>query len=366
MTAHLLPWLALKRVNGLGSTLYKRLLKVFGDPQQVLQADLKTLLGVKGITPRVAEAIQQMRPDERDRREIENTLNLGCRIITSQDDEYPILLRQIADPPPILYVAGRLEPRAVCVAVVGSRHPTTYGVSTTRRFSQDLAAGGITVVSGLARGIDTTAHEGALAGEGRTVAVLGSGLARIYPFQNRDLARRIAKQGAVISEFPLHAEPEAHHFPARNRIISGLAYGTVVVEATGKSGSLITSRLAMEQNREVFAVPGSIHSFKSTGTHNLLKQGATLVSCAQDIIDEIAPITGRQLHRQAPPAALKPTPPLTPDEATVFSALGPYPLHIDELTRSLTMDAGRLAGILLHLELKGVVRQMPGKMFCCV
>lgn len=365
----LLPWLALKRVPGLGNVLYRRLLKRFGSPLQVLQADGKSLLCVKGMQPRVVAGIRQTTrdPHDADRREIEATLQKGHRIITCLDDEYPELLRRIADPPPFLYIAGQLDVRAVHIAVVGSRNPTEYGLSTTRSLCSELASAGITIVSGLARGIDTAAHEGALMGQGRTIAVLGSGLACVYPFQNRALAERIAQKGAVISEFPLNAEPEGHHFPARNRIISGLSYGTVVVEATTKSGSLITSRLAVEQNREVFAVPGSIHSFKSTGTHNLLKQGATLVMCARDIIDEIAPITGKRFEgRPDRDATRNLTPDLLPDEAAVFGALGPYPLHIDELTRKLSMEAGRLAGLLLQLELKGVVRQMPGKMFCQV
>jgi DNA processing protein len=217
----------------------------------------------------------------------------------------------------------------------------------------------------MALGIDAAAHEGALAGHGRTVAVLGSGLGRIYPTQHLRLFERISASGAVVSEFPLQAEPDAHHFPIRNRVISGMSLGTVVVEAGKNSGSLITARLAAEQNREVFAVPGSVQSFKSVGTHTLIKQGAKLVENVQDIVSEL----GHFLTDAQPGSGPQPPPPiekrhrLTAEEADVYKALGPYPLHIDELVRKLAMDAGRLSGILLQLELKGIVMQQPGKLF---
>jgi DNA processing protein len=219
--------------------------------------------------------------------EIERALRQGCRLVTLTDPDFPLLLREIPDPPPFLYVRGDLAGCPRPIAVVGSRNATAYGVETTHRICKDLAGLGFTVVSGMALGIDAAAHEGALSGQGRTVAVLGSGLDNIYPPQHRRLAERIAGSGAVISEFPLQAGPEAHHFPVRNRIISGMSLGTVVVEATKDSGSLITARLAAEQNREVFAVTGSIQSFKSMGTHTLIKEGATLVENVQDIVAEL-------------------------------------------------------------------------------
>ena len=234
-----------------------------------------------------------------------------------------------------------------------------------QQLGSDLASLGFSVVSGMALGIDAAAHEGALNRRGRTVAVLGSGLANIYPPQHQRLFERISAGGAVLSEFPLRAEPEAHHFPIRNRIISGMSLGTVVVEASKNSGSLITARLAAEQNREVFAVPGSIQSFKSTGTHTLIKQGAKLVENAQDIVSELGhfladspPGGGRR--RDSP---VEKKHPLTEAEKEVCRALGPYPLHIDELVRKLAMDAGKLSGILLQLELKGIVTQQAGKLF---
>jgi DNA processing protein len=234
-----------------------------------------------------------------------------------------------------------------------------------RQLGADLASLGFTVVSGMALGIDAAAHEGALSSRGRTVAVLGSGLANLYPPQHLRLFERISASGAVLSEFPLQAEPEAHHFPIRNRIISGMSLGTVVVEASKNSGSLITARLAAEQNREVFAVPGSIQSFKSMGTHTLIKQGAKLVENAQDIVSELGHFLADAPAGDGPQAVqpIEMRHRLTGEERDVYRALGPYPLHIDELVRKLTMDAGRLSGILLQLELKGIVTQQAGKLF---
>jgi DNA processing protein len=285
--------------------------------------------------------------------------------ISPTHPDYPPLLREIPDPPPFLYASGDIARCERPVAVVGSRNSTAYGVTMAQQLGSDLASLGFTVVSGMAIGIDAAAHEGALSSRGRTVAVLGSGLANVYPPQHVRLFERISASGAVLSEFPLKADPEAHHFPIRNRVISGMSLGTVVVEASKNSGSLITARLAAEQNREVFAVPGSIQSFKSMGTHNLIKQGAKLVENAQDIVSELGhfladspPDGGRQ---RLQPVEKRYS--LTEEEKNVYRALGPYPLHIDELVRKLAMGAGKLSGILLQLELKGIVTQQAGKLF---
>jgi DNA processing protein len=361
------PWLRLRSVPGVGNLIFRRLVERFGEPQQVFQATDKDLLGVEGVTPRLVAGIRRQAKEEPfSDREMENARRMGCHIITQKDARYPALLLEIPDPPPYLYLYGETAAFPVCVAMVGSRHATSYGLSITRRLSGDLVHQGITVVSGLARGIDTAAHEGALQGGGKTVAVLGSGLATIYPPENRALCRRIAEQGAVISEFPLQAGPDPHHFPQRNRIISGMCLGTVVVEATRRSGSLITARLALEQNREIFAVPGSVNSFKSMGTHTLIKEGAKLVTHVGDILEELPP-----LAVPAPPesqAAPTPGPPVAPaalsgQERIVFEALSPYPIHVDELIRQANMDPGRMAGILLTLELQGLAKQEPGKLF---
>jgi DNA processing protein len=360
------PWFQLKCVPGVGNHLFKRLVDRFGSPQGALAASAEDLLGVEGVSRRVAAALRASEPPAFAAAEIDAAGKRGYRIVTLNDADYPVLLREIPDPPPFLYVRGRLAAAERCIAVVGSRNATAYGIATARQLCAELAQLGLTVVSGMALGIDTAAHEGALGVRGRTVAVLGSGLNQLYPPENRRLAERIAAGGAVISEFALDNGPDAHHFPIRNRIISGMSCGTVVVEATRNSGSLITARLAAEQNREVFAVPGSVQSFKSMGPHTLIKQGAKLVENAQDIVCEL----GQFIMGPSPAAAaldgaarIEQRWGLTPEEAQVFRALGPYPLHIDELVHRLAIDAGRLSAVLLNLELKGAVMQLPGKLF---
>ena len=250
------------------------------------------------------------------------------------------------------------------LAVVGSRNATAYGIETTRSLCQDITGFGFNIVSGMAVGIDTAAHHGAMDGKGRTYAVLGSGLEWVYPRENLKLFHRIAENGAVLSEFPLKTEPDGFNFPRRNRIISGMSLGTVVVEATLKSGSLITARLAAEQNREVFAVPGSVRSFKSTGTHTLIKQGAKLVEHARDIIEELPPEeTTRPSQDDLATATREVKSDLSPEEKKVLDIIEPYPIHIDTMIRHLGMESGKLASILLPLELKGIIRQAPGKYF---
>jgi DNA processing protein len=358
----ILPWFALKSVPGVGNILFKRLMDCFKSPASVFNASDDELLQVEGLTPRLVSAIKQHHVPVWVKGEIDDAARQGYRIVTQSDPEYPSLLLQIPDPPPYLYVAGRLETQGLHIAVVGSRHATSYGLATAKRFCAELAAQKVTIVSGMAKGIDTAAHHGALEAGGKTIAVLGSGLERIYPVENRQLFERICRNGAVISEFSLHSEPEAHHFPIRNRIISGISHGTVIVEASQKSGSLITARLAAEQNREVFAVPGNINSFKSAGTHSLIKQGAKLVGQVQDILEEFgAQGAGPAIHlRQVP---LFPLPDLTDEEKRVLDGLGPYPLHIDELNRTLPFGSGSLGGILLQLEVKGMIQRSPGNYF---
>jgi DNA processing protein len=361
----LLPWFNLKNVPGIGNHLYKRLIDRFNSPEFVFQSSLQQLLEVEGISARQATAILNYKPDDRVRAELEQVNQKGYKIITFRDPGYPKLLREIPDPPPFLYVCGVLDGLGKNIAVVGSRNATAYGISTTQRLCADLAIFNMTIVSGMAIGIDTAAHQGALAVKGKTIAVLGSGFNNIYPAENLKLFQRIAEEGAVISEFTLDAEPEAHHFPIRNRIISGMCMGTVVVEATRNSGSLITARLAAEQNREVFAVPGSVQSFKSTGTHTLIKQGAKLVENAQDVIEELgAFIDAPRRSEDRPQGDKASVGSLLPlDELTVYKSLSPYPEHIDTIVRKTSIEPGKLLGLLLQLELKGMVHQLPGKLF---
>jgi DNA processing protein len=361
----LFTWLNLKSVSGIGNHLYKRLIDRFKSPDPVFTASRRELMQVEGVTDRLVNSIRRHRPPDGLHRELDRIDKKGFHVRTLLDPDYPPLLREIPDPPPYLYVAGKLDGGLDNIAMVGSRNSTSYGMATTRSLSEDLARLGVTVVSGMARGIDTAAHEGALRGKGKTIAVLGSGLDRIYPAENARLYHRISQQGAVVSEFPLMTAPDAHNFPVRNRIISGMSLGTVVVEASKKSGSLITARLAAEQNREVFAVPGSIQSFKSTGTHTLIKQGAKLVENAQDIVEELVSLSHIQItslvdHEKA---AKDTTATLSRQEMLVYNALGPYPEHIDNLVRNTALEPGKLSSILLKLELDGIVQQHPGKLF---
>lgn len=364
---HLLPWLTLKSVSGIGNLLFYRLVRHFGTPEKVLAASVSALQRVTGISPAMAATIKGHSTPDGVFKEIERCRAKGYRIITQQDPRYPALLAHIPDPPPVLYCYGNLSRDACHIAVVGSRKATGYGKTCAKRLCRELAAEGVSVISGMANGIDTAAHIGAIEGRGNTIAVLGSGLERIYPAANRKLFHDIAENGAVISEFGLHTEPKPHHFPQRNRIISGMALGTVVVEAANRSGSLITARLAAEQGREVFAVPGSIHAATARGTHDLIKQGAKLVENAQDIIEEVGPhialneiaSTIASVRTQTAATALD----LTGFEAQLLATIGPYPVHIDELARRCDREMGTLTATLCQLELKGAINQEPGKFF---
>ncbi|MDL1963235.1 MAG: DNA-processing protein DprA [Deltaproteobacteria bacterium] len=373
---NLLPWFALKGVCGIGNYIFKRLFDRFGAPELVFEASQDDLLRIKGITPRIVSAINKRTIPESVKKDFDLVMKKGYQIVTMSDPAYPSLLLQIPDPPPFLYVFGNLGNSIKNIAVVGSRNATSYGISITKRLCEELSALDFTIVSGMAVGIDTAAHTGTLMAKGKTIAVLGSGLEKVYPHKNLKLSHKIAEQGAVISEFPLLEKPEPHNFPIRNRIISGISLGTVIVEATKKSGSLITARLASEQGREVFAVPGNINSFKSIGTHGLIKQGAKLVENTQDIVEELSHyltttnvLNNKVKHEDKPEDKpedktdkLKP-PSLPLEEKLVFDALDSYPVHIDDLVQKTSMKPGKLSGILLKLELEGIVHQAPGKLF---
>jgi DNA processing protein len=361
---HILPWFILKSVPGIGDLLFKRLIDRFNSPEFILEASHKDLVEVDGITSRLADRINRHKVCDSVKLDLDLVMQKGYKIVTMAGTDYPPLLLQIPDPPPFLYVFGHLGDSLRNIAVVGSRNATRYGILTTRRLCHDLVKLEMTIVSGMALGIDSAAHEGALMGNGKTIAVLGSGLERIYPEKNRKLFYQIAENGAVISEFPLKTEPDAHNFPRRNRIISGISLGTVVVEATKRSGSLITARLAAEQNREVFAVPGSIQSFKSTGTHTLIKQGAKLVEHARDIMEELSHVIKTPIENdKSSENKIKKLSLLSADEMLVFESLEPYPVHIDDLARMLSMEPGKLSSVLLQLELKGMALQSAGKFF---
>ena len=297
-------------------------------------------------------------------KQLERVETLGARIITFADTSYPRLLRQIHNPPIILYARGRHFPQdRRSIAIVGSRNPTHYGFEAAETFGFDFASRGVTVISGMARGIDSAAHMGCLRGGGFTVAVIGTGIDVVYPAENEKLFKRIAQHGMILSEFPLGSPPEPWNFPIRNRVISGLCEGIVVVEATKKSGSLITASLALEQNREVFAVPGSIHSFKSTGTHHLIKQGACLAEKADDVLEELGfpENFAKSGHKKIQNIGFPPN--LDAREKKIYEILSDYPVHMDQIMRKGEFEAGEAASILMEMELKGLIKQLPGKMF---
>ena len=357
-----MAWLTLKLIPGLGNRSMQVLLRHFGSPQAVLRAGAGELKAVRGLRESARQALLGQQPIRSPQREWEALQRADIGLLCCNDPDYPANLAAIPDPPLVLFVKGSIEARdLVAVAVVGSRSASPLGVNFTERLCSDLAQQGVTVVSGLAVGIDSAAHRGALKGRGRTIAVLGCGIDVQYPRANLHLRKEIMESGAVVSEFPLGTPPLAGHFPLRNRIISGLALGVVVVEAADRSGSLITARLALEQGREVFAVPGIASHFRSTGPHRLLKQGAKLVENAEDVLEEIRPLI--KPSWSPPPQAAPVGETLSAEEKTLWEALSQEPLHVDELSRCLDWPVSRLMALLLGLELRGVVRQLPGKLF---
>lgn len=339
--------------------MFRRLVEQFGTPEAVLQASRKALLAVDGVGVVTVDAIVSHDYRPAADKEMAAFAKSGARLISILSAEYPRLLLQIDDPPPYLYVKGDLVPDELAVAVVGSRRASRYGLMVTEKFSRELAEQGVTIVSGLARGVDTAAHSGALVGGGRTIGVLGCGIDVVYPAENAKLYAEIESSGAVISEFPMGTAPLAENFPRRNRIVSGLSTGVLVVEAAEGSGSLITARLALDQGRDVFAVPGNINSAVSRGTNILIRDGAKLVLSVEDIFDEL-PVRKRSTPAQVPKG---PFPGLSPDERLVWDAVVDEPLHIDEITFKSKLTAGEVSAILLRLELKGAVTQLPGMVY---
>jgi len=359
---NLLPWFKLKSVPNVGNLLFKRLIERFKTPEKVFMANIADLAQVKGVSSQTASAIKQHNLPEKVRKDYELAVEKKYTIVTMADPDYPQLLLQIEDSPPFLYILGKLDNTKINIAVVGSRNATGYGIVNAKKLCAHLALNGITIVSGMAIGIDTAAHSGALDVNGNTIAVLGSGLERVYPQKNLKLFHQIAEKGAVISEFPLLSYPNPRNFPIRNRIISGISHGTLVVEASEKSGSLITARLAAEQNREVFAIPGSINSTKSKGTHALIRQGAKLVENISDILEEMQYPAENYNSKEIKSNTLQDKH-LTSHEKLIYDELGPYPVHIDKLARKTCIEPGKLLSILLQLELKDIVQQDQGAFF---
>jgi DNA processing protein len=380
-------WLGLRRVQGVGPRTCHLLLEKFGAPERIFALSPGEI-SAAGVPARVARAIAEFRDFDAVERELCELPRVGARLVRWSDADYPPNLRHIADPPPYLFVRGDAplsEPK--CIAVVGARAASDAGRAMARRLGFELAARGFTVASGLARGIDGEAHQGALEAGGHTVAVMGCGIDVIYPAEHRSLAEQIiGAKGALLSELPIGAQPLAENFPTRNRILSGLSLGVVIVEAAEKSGSLITARMALEQDRQVFAVPGSPLSGKTRGSNRLLREGAVLVECVEDVIEDLAP----QLAGVGSPGAAAPskgpatasgTPQSPPRRQTVESLLesgdkvineakqvllqlkDDQKLHVDAIIESCGLDAQTVLRLLLELELRGIVTQHPGKLF---
>ncbi|MGA7876357.1 MAG: DNA-processing protein DprA [Desulfoferrobacter sp.] len=355
--------MTLKLIPGLGNRSVLRLINHFGSPSAVLRASAKAIAVVPGLRDKAKQAVQKketIRPPESEFRRLQKE---QIRLLCLNDADYPSNLKEIPDPPAVLFTKGTIEARdLVSVSVVGSRAASPVGMAFTERLCMDLSQYGVTIVSGLAVGIDSAAHRGALRGKGRTLAVLGCGIDIEYPRINTALREQITGSGALFSEFPLETLPAPGNFPMRNRIISGLSLGVVVVEAAHRSGSLITARLALEQGREVFAVPGLARHYRSIGPHRLLKQGAKLVESAEDVLEEIRPLIRSSGKLSATPkSTLKVK--LSVDETNLLKALDRHPRHIDEICRGLQLPIAGVMVILLNLELKGCVQQLPGKYF---
>ncbi|MFO0706904.1 MAG: DNA-processing protein DprA [Nitrospira sp.] len=364
----LISWLVLQSIDGVGDRTLHKLVQAFGSPDRVLTAPVEELRGA-GCHADLAAAIRQG-PVAAIRRQIDRQValidQLRISVLSLSDSNYPKRLRTIHDPPPLLYCTGALEERDdLAVAIVGGRAATDAGRAVTEEIAQELAQRGWTVVSGMARGIDAAAHRGALAGQGRTLAVLGCGLDRTYPPEHDRLRRQIEAHGAVVAELPVGAPPQTHHFPRRNRLISGLALGVLVAEAATNSGSLITAKLALEQGREVFAVPGSVKESQCRGSNGLIKAGAKLVETADDILEDLLPQVepgrcaehGRAVHTHEASRSLD------SDEQRIVAVLSRDALSVDQVIAQTGMNAAQVTATLLALELAGRIRQLPGLHF---
>ena len=374
-SADIEKWLKLIRADGVGPTNFTKLTRHFGSPDKALGASVSELTGINGIGFKTAEQIAATRNKFNVEAELGLAEKLGVWIIHFNDQRYPPVLKRIYDPPPILYVKGSLSRTDnLAIAIVGSRRCSLYGQEQASRLAYLLSSAGFTICSGMARGIDTAAHQGALSAGGRTIAVQGCGLANIFPSENKKLFELIAESGACISELPLQYEPLSENFPPRNRIIAGLSLGTIVVEAGLYSGALITARAALENNREVMAVPGKVDSPLSKGAHQLIKQGAKLVESVEDVTEALGYI-GEQLQGHVSAAATKASEAadrplfdvsqlnLSENEKKIYDCLGKEPLHIEQIIAVANLAPGNINAGLISLRLKGLIKQLPGSLF---
>jgi DNA processing protein len=362
-----LPWLAL--TPGLASRLSARLLKEFGSPDEVFRAPLPRLERCN-LPSAVAQAVFKKQLFKRAEKELASTHNIDrCRLLNWTEPEYPQSLLQIYDPPVLLYVRGDVQVLAQpCISIVGTLRPTLYGMQMAERLGREMAARGLVVISGMARGIDAIAHQGAMAVNGRAIGVLGTGIDICYPKENKKLYEKVLERGAIISEFPLGTHPSPENFPIRNRIVAGMPLGVVVVEGAQHSGSLITARLAMEFGREVFAVPGNVTQPVSFAPNQLIKQGAKLVTNAEDVIEELpTPIRAALVQAEQPEAAqrnLLLAASLNSSEKKIYDLLSvDDPSPIDDIVERSALNSSEVLATLFDLEMKGVVRQLPGKQF---
>lgn len=363
-------WIALSFVSGVGSRTAAALIDRFGTPSFALDASAPSLEAT-GVKRDTIEAIKSGEPREKAAHELEELARISGEALTLADERYPRLLRETYDPPIVIYCLGDIATAMAqpAIAIVGSRHCSTYGRNVAEKLSRELAERGVTIVSGLARGIDSAAHRGALEGRGLTVAVMGTGLDAVYPKENRKLAAKIVEQGALVTEFPLSTPPVSQNFPFRNRVISGLSLGVMVVEGAERSGSLITARLAYEQGRDVFAVPGNITSAKSFGPNYLIKDGAKLVQTWRDVVEELpaemkAPILSSERGETRAKQIVIDDVNLSDSQKRVLKMLSAdEPVHIDQLIARSGLDSGALMGALLELEMTDRIRQLPGKCF---
>jgi len=368
-------WLKLLRADGVGPVTFAKMIKHFGSAERVLGASVSELAKIDGIGYKTAERIASSRDKFDAGAELELARKLGVWLVNLADERYPPVLKRIYDPPPVLYVKGSLGRQDnLAMSIVGSRHCSLYGQEQASRFAHFLGSAGFTICSGMARGIDTSVHQGALSAGGRTIAVQGCGLAKIFPPENKKLFELIAESGACLSELPLDAEPVATNFPPRNRIIAGLSLGTIVVEAAPNSGALITAKAALDYDREVMAVPGKIDSPLSRGAHQLIKQGATLIESVEDVMEALGHI-GEQLQKHVGNAAAKAVEKaekslfdveklkLSDAEKKIYDYLTKEPSHIEQIIAETNLTPGVVNATLISLRLKGLIRQMPGSLF---
>lgn len=355
--------IALNMLPTMGPVRLRKLLEVFETPDRVLVARRDALRAVEGIGNDVADQIVRWEEIVDLSAELERIRQFGANVITAESPLYPRQLREIHAPPIVLYVWGELSERDQhAIAVIGSRRTTHYGMESAKKLSYQLAYAGLTVISGLARGIDTAAHQGALAAKGRTIAVIGSGLSKLYPPENAALAEKIRSgNGAIVSEFSMEIEPDRQTFPMRNRIISGWSHGLLVVEAGLNSGALITVAQALEQGRSVYAVPGHINAPSAQGSNRLIQQGAKLVMDASDLLDDLQILLPET--KPSPEAAVRALPELSADERRVYDAIEATETSIDDIATKAELPSGTVSSILLRLELKRLVKQLPGKYF---